>query len=124
MVINDAKWLMRVAIALMWWVSALLPLIPSVHQRAMHELSLVGLTGALALTFKGIAMLLDLACGVGALWLHRSWVWWAQMLVVLVYTVILSVSHMQLWLDPFGALLKNIPIIALMIYMARAEKGA
>ncbi|MBS1174506.1 MAG: hypothetical protein H6R05_637 [Burkholderiaceae bacterium] len=122
MVTNNAKGAVRFAIALMWWISALLPLIPSVHQRAMHELSLVGLTGALALAFMGIAMLLDIACGVGALCLHHSWVWWVQMLVVVVYTVILSVSHAQLWLDPFGALLKNIPIIALMIYMARTER--
>ncbi len=36
-----------------------------------------------------------------------------QLLTVLVYTIVLSIAHPQLWLDPFGPLLKNIPILLL-----------
>ena len=122
MVLNDSKSLLRGAIALMWWISGLLPLVPSVQLRALHELSLVGLTGASAVAFMAIAMFLDFACGVCAWWVNRAWVWWAQVALVTAYTLILSVSHAQLWLDPFGALLKNLPIIALMVYMAQTTK--
>lgn len=36
-----------------------------------------------------------------------------QLLTVLVYTIALSIAHPQLWMDPFGPLLKNIPILLL-----------
>jgi uncharacterized protein YbjT (DUF2867 family) len=41
-----------------------------------------------------------------------------QFMVVLAYTGILTLGSPELWLDPFGALLKNIPILALILVYA------
>jgi hypothetical protein len=38
---------------------------------------------------------------------------WGQLLVVVGYTIVLTAALPQLWADPFGPLLKNLPILML-----------
>jgi len=42
----------------------------------------------------------------------RRLLWLAQIAVVLAYTAIISVRLPQLWLEPFGPVLKNLPVLA------------
>ncbi|MBS8229281.1 DoxX-like family protein [Vannielia litorea] len=59
---------------------------------------------------------LDLALAAA---LFRNWhprlTFWAQILLVGGYTVGLTAIAPHLWLDPYGALLKNLPILALLL---------
>lgn len=110
------------ALVFLWGLSALLPIVPSVALRAIDELRLVRVPDFWVLPLMWGSMSLDAVLGV-LLWrFHdRAWVWWLQIAVVVSYSCILTVSHPQLWLDPFGALSKNIPILAVMVYMLRTH---
>jgi hypothetical protein len=57
--------------------------------------------------------LLDIALGIATIVLsRRRLLWLAQIGVVVVYTVIISVRLPVFWLEPFGPVLKNVPLIA------------
>lgn len=111
--------LLTAALALMWLVSGLIGLtVPAATAAA-----LTGLPPALAGAFGIAGSLLDLliallvaagrsAARVGAL----------QLAVVAGYTLGLTVAAPGLWLEPFGPLVKNLPIVvAILAWMAIAE---
>lgn len=107
------KPLIRLSLALMWLASAALGL----FLPADVFLPLLGLLPAPALIFMARAGgLADLLLAVALL---RNWrpkqVALAQIALVLAYTVGLTLIAPGLWLDPFGGLLKNLPILALLL---------
>ena len=58
------------------------------------------------------AAIFDIALGVLTLLPRRPpLLWTAQILLVLVYTAIISVFLPELWLEPFGPVAKNMPIL-------------
>ena len=42
----------------------------------------------------------------------RYWTFVAQLLLILAYTIIISVKLPEFWLHPYGPVLKNLPILA------------
>ncbi|GGF45329.1 hypothetical protein GCM10011611_59720 [Aliidongia dinghuensis] len=46
---------------------------------------------------------------------------WIQLVAVLGYTIGLGLLAPALWLDPFGALLKNLPILAAILALGAME---
>lgn len=115
--------LLRGAVAITWVVTALLSfgLYPVADSLAL--LSRVGLSGAPALVALYGAATLDLAFGVGvyALRRHRLWLWRAQLLLIGGYSAIVAVFLPELWLHPFGPLLKNIPLMAAILLLHEFE---
>lgn len=105
--------LVRLALALLWLVSGVLGLTtdPARFAAVLEPItSSLATAGAMA----SIMGLVDLAIA-GALiagWRLRELAV-VQLVLVIGYTATLSVMAPFLWGDPFGALLKNIPIIAL-----------
>ncbi|MFN4121110.1 DoxX-like family protein [Acidovorax sp.] len=75
-----------------------------------------------ALIWGGAAA--DLLVGL-ALWRwpgrHSAW---AALGLMGVMTLTATVLLPHLWLDPLGSLLKNLPIAAILVVLARAEKSA
>jgi hypothetical protein len=63
------------------------------------------------LVLYGSAML-DIALGVATFLWNGKWLWRAQIALVLGYTAIISLFLPELWLHPFGPVLKNLPILA------------
>lgn len=120
--VKDNMKVLRWAIGLLWLISATLPFIPHVGQRGLYELSLFGLNSNWAYLLMYLSMLMDAVCAYLALFVAQSWAWLFQMTVVFSYSVLLTYSHADLWLDPFGALLKNIPILASLFVMLQADK--
>ncbi len=114
--------LLRVAIAAMWMVSALvgwLALGPWSEILAAHA----GLDLALALTLLRAACLLDFAIALLVLARWRPGALAAfQVVLVLGYTVALTAIQPSLWLDPFGALLKNVVIVPAILALAALER--
>ena len=83
-----------------------------------------GLPAALAIGLARGGGLLDAAIGLALLrnWKPRALAT-AQIAMVLGYTVGLSVIAPALWLDPFGGLLKNLPVLALLlVHLALIEE--
>lgn len=104
----------RLVLALLWLVSGLLGLLLPVETVMQAIGGTLPETPALILA-RG-AGLVDLAIA-GAL--LRGWrlrqVFVVQITVVLGYTVVIGALNPALWLDPYGALLKNLPIVMLLL---------
>ena len=103
--------LIRLSLALLWMGSGLAGLLG--HSALYESVAALHDWGA-ALT--GIAGTIDLAVALALLlgWRLRLMAW-VQVALVLGYTVGLGMLVPALWADPFGSLLKNIPILVLLL---------
>lgn len=115
--------LLRTVLILLWLGSALAGVLAPVASYAVVDaaFSSLGLPSRpLALAFSSVDLLI-----AGALlvrWRPR-WMAAIQMAVVAGYTILLTVLAPGLWLEPFGALLKNLPILALIgVWMVLEEE--
>ena len=114
---------LRASVALVWIVSGAvsLGLYPVADSFAM--LGRVGLTGASAVAALYGAALLDIALGVASLALRRRrWLWRAQLAVIVIYSAIIAWRLPELWLHPFGPLLKNLPMLAAIALLHELEE--
>lgn len=114
------KPLVRLALATLWLASGLLGLATPASSFAPGLPLPEGLATALARTF-GLA---DVGLGLALLrnWKPRT-VALAQIALVLGYSVGLTLLAPSLWLAPYGGLLKNLPILALLlVHLALAEE--
>ena len=116
--------LLRATVAMTWIASGIVSLgLYPVHE-SLQLLGRVGLHG-LAATFAlyGAAML-DLLLGAGIYVFRGRRLWQAQLAVVAGYTALLSAFIPELWLHPFGPLLKNIPMAAAILLLHELEDRA
>lgn len=116
------KPLIRLVLAVLWLASAALALAlaPDAYLPRLAS----GVTDGTMVMLAPLGGLADLAIGLG---LVRNWqpgfVAKAQIGLVLAYTAGLTLMAPVLWLDPFGGLLKNLPILALMaVHLALIEE--
>lgn len=114
--------LLRLALTALWPGSAIVGLLAPVSTYAAinDALAMLGLSAqAMAAVFS----LLDLAIAAALLlrWKPR-FVAAVQLTVVAGYTLCLGALDPTLWLDPFGALLKNLPILAAIGVLAVLEE--
>lgn len=114
------KPLIRLTLAALWLASGLLGLATPAASFAPGLPLPEPLALALARGFGALDLLLGLAL------LRNSWprpVALAQIALVLAYTAGLTLLAPALWLDPYGGLLKNLPILALLlIHLALVEE--
>jgi len=69
------------------------------------------------------AAALDLAFGALSLAPRRpAWLWTAQAALILAYTLIISVRLPEFWLHPYGPILKNLPMLAALLLLARLDR--
>lgn len=112
-----ANWmapLFRLVLALIWIVTALLSfgLYPVSDSHAM--LAQVGLHGTAADVALYGAAALDLALGIATLVAPSRTLWRLQILLILGYTAIITLFLPAYWLHPFGPVLKNLAILAIL----------
>lgn len=122
------KWLlpvMRAALAVMWIVTGVVSLGLYPVADSLELLARTGLHGGLALASLYLAAGLDLAFGVATLAMRRRrlWLYRAQLLLIAGYTVIITLRLPEFWLHPYGPILKNLPVIALIIALHELERG-
>ena len=99
------------SVALMWIPAGILSWFYA-EQQGLALLAELGLAPTLAqIVFTG-ACLLDVGLGIATLRPTRA-VWALQLAVIAFYTATLSYVAPLLWMDPFGPLVKNIPLAAL-----------
>lgn len=114
------KPLIRLTLAALWFASGLLGLTSPATTFAPG----LPLPEPLAITLARTFAALDLALGIALL---RNWrpkaIALAQIALVLAYTAGLTLLAPALWLDPYGGLLKNLPILALLFaHLALVEE--
>lgn len=115
------RWV-RWAVAVMWIATGIvsLGLYPVADSYAL--LARAGVPQTLAPLALYGAALLDIA--LGALCFTRRYrrvTWLAQAALILVYTVVISLRLPEFWLHPYGPILKNVPLLAILWLLYRAE---
>ncbi|MDX2202824.1 MAG: SDR family oxidoreductase [Hyphomicrobiaceae bacterium] len=108
-----AKPVVLVSLAALWIGTALVTLGPA-SEEARALLREAGATSSTAQALATAGALADLAVGLGILvrpWARRAL--WAGIALSAVYALLGTLLLPRLWLDPFAALLKIAPIIAL-----------
>lgn len=110
-------------IAGMWVVAGLVSWMYA-REYGLTLLAKLGLSPDLAMGAFIAACGVNVALGVATLLVPGRPLWLAQLVVMGFYTVALSWAAPQLWIDPFGALVKNIPIaVALLGLMAASAEA-
>jgi uncharacterized protein YbjT (DUF2867 family) len=114
--------LLRLSLAALWLLSGAIGLLQPATN-ILPTLGALGVAPAMAPLVAGLACAADLAIGVGVLARWRPARLAAiQLAMVIGYTVVLTVAAPVLWLDPFGPLLKNLPIVAAILALAALER--
>ena len=110
-------------LVLLWLASAWLGLF---HGSAQSETLVhnLGLPTSLADPLRIGSSLMDIAIAILLIVDQRArWSTVVQLMVVTGYTMVISIGLPQLWLDPLGPLLKNLPILlAIALYGAIGDK--
>jgi uncharacterized protein YbjT (DUF2867 family) len=114
--------LLRVSIAAVWIVTGIVSLGVYPVADSLALLERTGVPAPLRLAALYGAALLDLALGVATLAMsRRRLLWWAQIALILVYTAIISVRLPEFWLHPYGPLLKNVPMLAMLVLLLQLD---
>lgn len=116
--------LARASLVLLWWgtVAASLHDGGAAGIALLRNATAMGSEAALALVLLGCAW----DAGIGLLLLLRpgAFAYRLAALGVIGMAVAATALVPALWLDPFGALLKNLPVLALLALMAEKETQA
>ncbi|MDB5964873.1 MAG: hypothetical protein JWQ72_1373 [Polaromonas sp.] len=116
----------RLSLASVWlWTAAVSAgLYPVTESYAL--LGQTGIHGALATVSLYGAAALDLLLGLGTLLLRprlRRPLWLVQLALILSYTLIISIYLPGYWLHPYGPIVKNIPMLMLILTVYMLEPG-
>lgn len=113
--------LLRLSLAAVWFTAALVTVF--IHPRAdsLAMLARTGLTGtAGALALYGSAAL-DFLLGIATLFRPRRSTWMAQALLILAYSAIIAVALPEWLSHPFGPIVKNLPMLAILVVLMAGE---
>ena len=113
--------LLRYALALVWLWTAVVSL--GIHPWAdsLALLHRVGLDGAPALAALIGASAIDALLGLATLFTPGRRLWWAQIGLIAGYSLIIVVALPEFLTHPFGPLIKNLPILALLTFLLAEE---
>lgn len=115
---------LRLSLAAMWLGTAWVSLWGYPRQASHALLARVGLQGGLADVALWSGALLDALLGIAMLVLPgRRPVYYAQLLLMAGYTVLISLWLPEFWLHPFGPLLKNIPIAGAILALILLDRA-
>ena len=115
--------MLRISVAFMWLIAAIVSMGPYPVADSVRLLRDIGLSPGLAPVMLMGAIGLDLVFGILTLLPRRGRrLWPAQIAVVAGYTIIISWRLPELWLEPFGPVAKNVPILALLLLLWQLEK--
>jgi uncharacterized protein YbjT (DUF2867 family) len=113
--------IMRFSLALVWLLTAAVCWWGWPHVQSLALLAQVGVQASWQWPMFVGAIGLDAALGVACLLNRRCWRW--QALLVLGYSLVIAMALPQYLLHPFGPVLKNLPILALLLVLDQCERG-
>lgn len=113
--------LIRLTLAAVWLVTGALSLGIYPQADSLGLLERIGLRGDTAQTTLYLASALDIALGLLTLFRPSNTLWHAQAMLVVVYTLIISLWLPEFWLHPFGPILKNLPVLMLLRLLIKYE---
>ena len=113
--------LLRVALAMVWCAAGALSLWFYPRPQSLALLSAVGLSGAPAFIALYAASTLDLALALLTLAWPSRLLWLSQALLICCYSVVIAAALPEFWLHPFGPLVKNLPLLAMLTVLFAME---
>jgi uncharacterized protein YbjT (DUF2867 family) len=114
---------LRWSIAFVWIATAIVSLGMYPLQDSYVLLARVGITGWAAPFVLYSAAALDLAFGIGTLWLSkRRRLWQAQIATIIGYSAVIAIALPEYWTHPFAPMLKNIPMLAAIWLLYELER--
>ena len=112
--------LLLMGIAAMWLAAGTVSWIFA-REESLALLAKLGLPPEITMLAFISACGLNITLGLATLFKPGRWLWWLQLGVMAFYTGALTLAAPGLWLDPFGPLIKNLPIAALLLSLAVTE---
>lgn len=114
--------LFRIALAFLWIATGIISLWVYPHQESARLLSQVGISSTYVIPMLYAASGLDLSMGIASLTHPSRRLWLAQILVISAYSIIIMICLPEFLIHPFGPILKNIPILAILLVLIAGER--
>ena len=116
--------ILRGAVAVVWIVTGVLSLGVYPVAESYALLDQAGVPQGLSPLFLYGAAALDLVLGVLTLAMkRRAMLWLAQIALIVGYTAIISVRLPEYWLHPYGPVLKNLPMLAVLWLLYAVDRS-
>jgi nucleoside-diphosphate-sugar epimerase/uncharacterized membrane protein YphA (DoxX/SURF4 family) len=116
--------LLRLSLAVVWFTAGVVSMGLFPVEQSLAMLARVGAGPALAPWLLFGAAGLNILLGLATLWWARRRLWVAQAALVLMYTAVITLFLPEQWLHPFGPLVKNGPILAVLLCLYVFEECA
>lgn len=114
--------LLRLSIAFLWLWSGIVSIFFYPHETSFEFLAAAHITGTAApIMLYGLAIV-DIALGLAILVSSRlKPLIIVQIVIIVLYTLIISLTMPEFWLHPFGPILKNIPLLITLFVQLQIE---
>lgn len=113
--------LLRGALAITWIWTAICSAFIYPRAASLALLARVHLQGGVALAALYLAVALDFAFGIATLVRPGRRLWAMQMWLIGAYSIVIGVALPEFLSHPFGPILKNVPILALLLVLLAEE---
>lgn len=109
--------LMRLSLALVWIVTGIVSMGLYPVEWSIDLLARAGVPAAWRPAMLYGAAVFDLLLGIATLWpwRHRRRVWVVEAGLIFFYTAVITIRLPEFWLHPYGPVLKNLPILAMLL---------
>lgn len=114
--------MLRLALAVVWFAAAAVSLWLYPRQQSLALLAAAGLTGTAASIALYSASALDLALALLTLARPSRLLWLSQALVICIYSLVITAALPEFWLHPFGPVVKNLPLLAVLAMLFATEE--
>lgn len=112
------------ALAIVWIWTAIVSAFVHPLGESLALLAPAHLTGLPALVALYAASALDFAFGIATLFAPSRRLWVAQAALIVAYSAVIAVTMPGLLAEPFGPVLKNVPILAILLILFSEEEHA
>lgn len=113
---------LKIILSLFWIASGVIAGILA-PKSALESIKDLGLNSIVASIILYLSCFIDIALGVLLIFSKKiSKICLLQIAMILSYTLVLTIFKSELWLEPLGSLIKNIPIILLTLVLMAIEK--
>jgi uncharacterized protein YbjT (DUF2867 family) len=117
--------LLKLSLAFVWVWTAVASLWLYPREASYELLARTGVPAALQSLFLYGAIALDFGFGIATLALRGQRMLWAgQMILIALYTIVITVRLPEFWFHPYGPLSKNLPMLAVlcMLYVLEEKR--
>lgn len=112
---------LRAALAITWIWTAIVSAFLYPRSGSLALLAKVHLYGSIAVAALYLAAALDFAFGLATLFKPGRRLWASQAVLIMAYSAVVAVAMPELLLDPYGPILKNLPILSILLVLFSEE---